>query len=245
MGRKPVLGLAGMFLAGVTLTGCECTDWCCFGNNKTTTTTTTPAARPAPNWTTPPMNQTQPVTPAQPSSTGANRFGTPTTPPANQPGVVQETSALPARDLNGAAQPDSFQSSPTAATPEINPPTPPGGDRRPVSALPMNDANVIPPPAVPRSSTPGVRIAPPIDSPTTPASKPLPPLDSSVTPPATPEPPSNYDVPAPPAPLPAKGDGTTQSSSKYQQTTGPSLDVPPPPPRPGVPPMPGSGPSEN
>jgi hypothetical protein len=31
MGRKPVLGLAGLLLAGVTLTGCENTDWCCWG----------------------------------------------------------------------------------------------------------------------------------------------------------------------------------------------------------------------
>jgi len=244
MGRKPVLGLAGMFLAGMTLTGCDSTDWCCFGNTKTCTG---PTARPAPNWNTPPMNQTQPATPAQ-SNTGSNRFGTPSTPPVVQPVGGTESSALPGRDSSAAAQPDSFQSSRSPGAAEINPPTPPSSvDRQPVSAVPASNINMNSP-LTTRTSAPSTTNIPPLDPPP-PLKQPLPPLPpddpttTSSSTPATSQPATNFDPPPPPQPVPTKGEGSTQSSSKYQGA--PSLDLAPPPPPRNVPPMPGSGPNGN
>jgi hypothetical protein len=244
MGRKPVLGLAGLFLAGVTMTGCECTDWCCFGDSKTTTT---PPARPAPDWSTRPTNQTQPTAPTQTSSSGANRFSTPTTQPAIQPVSAPESTVTAPRD--------NFQGSPVGtpsgaggpgapSAPEMSVPAAPSADQRPVPTAPVEDTSMSPPPAVPRSTSTGVRIAPPMDPVATPPSQQLPPLDkpAATTTPAVPPPPSMDDT-VPPAPTPVNG-GTTKSSSKYQ-SDGPNLEVAPPPPPPGVPPMPGAGPNGN
>jgi hypothetical protein len=242
MGRKPVLGLAGLFLAGVTMTGCECTEWCCSGNSKTVTT---PSSRPAPDSRT--MNPMQPTTSTQSSSSGANRFGTQgTTQTTIQPVSAGESSVTAPRDSfqgSPATTPSAAGAPSAPSAPDMSVPATPSVERRPVSVAPVEDTNEIPPPAIPRSTSSGVRIQPPTDPVNTPPSQPLPPLEKTAAP-ATPAIPETSAVDTvPPAPTPVN-EGKTQSSSKYQ-SNGPSLDVPPPPPPHGVPPMPGSGPSGN
>jgi hypothetical protein len=189
MGRKPVLGLAGLFLASVTLTGCESTDWCCWGKKapdmpptqRTQTQTQLRQDQVQPSWNNDPASRlpVSNTTPRVETTTGL-----PTDPGAGLTPVT--TSPQSGVKKSVGAQEES----------EINPPPVPQGlGKKPVDDLDM--VQPVTPAKQPLETTPK------FDPPTNAAPKleePLPSLDS----------------PPPPSPVP---DGATKSSSKYQSTT--------------------------
>jgi hypothetical protein len=144
MGRKPVLGLAGLFLASVTLTGCENTDWCCWGKKtpeKPVVPIDTVHAQKAP----PKMWDNEPIS-------RAPKVETPVVPPADS-SVTLPNSTTP---RTGFGSPEEQ---------EIAPPMPPksvdGPDLNdPLTPLPNTPAK---PPVTGPETNRGAKIAPPTD----------------------------------------------------------------------------------
>ncbi len=131
MGRKPVLGLAGLFLASVTLTGCENTDWCCWGK-KTPEKTLVPYVTYVPAQKAPPkMPDNEPISrtpqvdppivpPADPS------IGVPNNTPGRRGVGAQEESdmvPLPPKSVGGPDLNDPLLPNPPAKAPVTVPET--------------------------------------------------------------------------------------------------------------------------
>jgi hypothetical protein len=184
-----------LFLAGVTLTGCENTDWCCWGKKASDPA---PVRNPGFNsdpkqaqqkpqpkmWENDPVSRTSQgdpsiVPPTDPRATVPNNPA-----PRTSPGVVEESDFTPPPVPKSVGGPD------------LNDPV-----------TPLPDSSPKPPASAPDTTNRSPKIAPPSDS--GPALEDLPSLEA----------------PPPPKPIP---DGSTKSSSNYQNTP-PSLDDPPPP----------------
>jgi hypothetical protein len=106
MGRKPVLGLAGLFLASVTLTGCENTDWCCWGKKTPEpgpmrVQTPTPQKTPPKMWDNEPISRTpqveSPVVPPADPTVSVPKNTTPRT----SPGLTEEMDVAPPMPSGG------------------------------------------------------------------------------------------------------------------------------------------------
>jgi hypothetical protein len=190
MGRKPVLGLAGLFLASVTLTGCENTDWCCWGKKapemppapRTQTQTQLPQDRTQQGWYNDPANRapTNNTTPRVDSTVGQ-----PADPGTNVP---QNNFAPRTGSTKGVGS--------SEETEIIPPPIPPAAGKKSVDDLEMT----LPPAKQAPEATRGPKLDPPADQ--------LPVLQDSAPLPSP-------EAPPPPAPAP---EGATKSSSKYQSS---------------------------
>jgi len=215
MGTKPVFGLAGLFLASVTLTGCDTTDWCLWNKDKDPQKVPQKAPiyqqptnqqKPPPRWDDPAMRD-------GPSTRGDTL---PQSGPVNDQNIKPATKQF---DITQPAEPPTGMG--RKDVPMDNPPV-----DRPKTDLKPLDETSVPPPAVPgKTSAPGVNLDPP------PADAPLPPLTGDADP--------AVDVPPPPVLAPTGEQSKTKSN---YETTGPSLDVDAPPPLKGMPSVPGPAP---
>jgi hypothetical protein len=163
MGRKPVFGLAGMFLASVTLTGCENTDWCCWGKKtpdpvQVRTQTPTSQKLPPKMWEDEPAGGRStlvdsPIVPPADPSTGVPINRT----PRSNPGLTEESDIAPpptpkpvtGPDLNEPLPPLSTAPVKTPVTvPETNHGTknPAPVESAPVLEDPLPSLDVPPPP---------------------------------------------------------------------------------------------------
>ena len=171
MGRKPVFGLAGLFLASVTLTGCDTTDWCLWNRDK---------APQGPARVQQPMDQHKPPPrwddPAMREGPAARTDTLPQSGPVSDPNIKPVSKPY---DITPPTEPKGFGKK---DVPVDNPPV----DRPKTDLKPLDETSAPPPPMPGKTSTPGVNLDPP------PADAPLPPLTGDSEP--------SVDVPPPPAP---------------------------------------------